>query len=103
MFKSLFFITDICFAAVFFRCEMEKQILGKINGNPTGWNSQCYASQVIYSYILFSADDLHVTLLTSLRHPAVTLWSQDTGELQKSFWNHLEPKCVSLSFSYQCN
>lgn len=37
---------------IIFRYQVEKQILGEINGNPASWNLECDSSKV--SYCLFS-------------------------------------------------
>lgn len=29
-----------------FRYQMEKQVLGEVDGNPTCWNTECHASKV---------------------------------------------------------
>lgn len=31
---------------VLFRYQMEKQVLGEVNGNPACWNTECHASKV---------------------------------------------------------
>lgn len=36
-----------------FRYQMEKQVLGEVDGNPACWNTECHASQVGCSHLPF--------------------------------------------------
>lgn len=38
---------------VLFRYQMEKQVLGEVDGNPACWNTECHASQVGSSHLPF--------------------------------------------------
>lgn len=36
-----------------FRYQMEKQVLGEVNGNPACWNTECHASKVGFFHLPF--------------------------------------------------